>query len=71
MLTADPQKLAELYERIEVVKEDMGDRYLLHPRNFIQHKNKNDDMARDCNLFSDNSERSASLLIHIDDLEWW
>lgn len=67
----DYDKMMELYAKIDAVKEDMGERYRLHPSNFVKHKDKDDDMARDCNLFSDNSERSASLLIHIDDLEWW
>jgi hypothetical protein len=70
-ISPNPDKLMELYERLEVVKEDMGSRYRLHPSNFVKRKSSQDDMARDCNLFSDNSERTASLLIHVDDLEWW
>lgn len=66
----DHNEMMRLYERLESAKESMGDRYLLHPNNFVKHKYKEDDMARDCNLFSDNSERDTSLLIHVDDLSW-
>lgn len=68
MLTADPQKLAELYERIEVVKEDMGTKYLLHPQNYINRRETPYDLVGNSYMSDDNMEFPTSLLISIEDL---
>ena len=68
MLTADPQKLAELYERIEVVKENMGEKYLLHPNNYISRRETPYYLAGNSYLPDDNMEFSSSLLISVEDL---
>lgn len=68
MLTADPQKLAELYERIEVVKEDMGEKYLLHPNNYISRRETPYDLVGNSYLPDNNMEFSTSLLIHVEDI---
>lgn len=68
MLTTDPQKLAELYERIEVAKENLGERYLLHPNNHISRRETPYDLAGNCYMPDDNMEFSPSLLISVEDI---
>jgi hypothetical protein len=68
MLTTDPQKLAELYERIEVAKENLGERYLLHPNNHISRRETPYDLAGNSYLPDDNMEFSSSLLISVEDI---
>lgn len=68
MLTADPQKLAELYERLEVAKEDLGDKYLLHPNNHISRRETPYELAGNSYLPDDNMEFSTSLLISVEDI---
>lgn len=68
MLTADPQKLAELYERIEVAKEDLGTKYLLHPQNYINRRETPYDLVGNSYMPDDNMEFPTSLLISIEDL---
>lgn len=66
MLTADPNKLAELYERLEVAKEELGNKYLLHPNNFIQRRDTPYDLVGNYYMPDDNMEFSTSLLIHVE-----
>lgn len=68
MLNTDPNKLAELYERLEVAKEELGDKYLLHPKNFIQRRETPYDMAGNYYMPDDNMEFSSSLLIGVEDI---
>lgn len=68
MLTANPNKLAELYDRLEVAKEELGSKYLLHPNNFIQRRDTPYDMAGNYYMPDDNMEFSTPLLIHVEDV---
>ncbi len=46
MMNIEPNydEMMKLYDRLETVKQGMGERYLLHPSNFVQNRNKaNDD----------------------------
>ena len=72
MIDIEPNydEMMKLYDRLETVKEKMGDRYLLHPDNFVQNRNKANDDAGDINLFVHRG-RGDTPLVHIDDLEWW
>lgn len=72
MIDIEPNydEMMKLYDRLETAKEKMGDRYLLHPDNFVQNRNKANDDARDINLFVHRG-RGDTPLVHIDDLEWW
>ena len=72
MLDIEPNydEMMRLYDRLETTKASMGDRYLLHPNNFVQHKFKADDSARDIDLCVHRG-RGDTPLVHIDDLEWW
>lgn len=72
MIDIEPNydEMMKLYDRLETAKEKMGDRYLLHPDNFIQNRNKANDDARDINLLVHRG-RGDTPLVHIDDLEWW
>ena len=72
MMNIEPNydEMMKLYDRLETAKEKMGDRYLLHPNNFVQNRSKADDDTRDIDLCVHHS-RSGSPLVHIDDLEWW
>lgn len=68
MLTTNPDELAKLYERIEVAKESLGDKYLLHPKNYISRRETPYDLAGNSYMPDDHMEFSTSLLIRVEDI---
>lgn len=68
MLETNPTELAKLYERLDAVKESMGENYRLHPKNFVKRREPQDDFTGNYYLPDDNMEFSASLLIRAEEL---
>lgn len=68
MLKTNLDKLAQLYERLETAKEQLGDRYLLHPKNFVQRRDTPYDIPGNYYMPDDNMEFSTPLLIHVEDV---
>lgn len=63
MINIEPNydEMMKLYERLETAKEEMGDRYLLHPANFVQKRIKANDSARNSYLHNHYSGSDKAL----------
>ena len=72
MIDIEPNydEMMKLYDRLGTVRQEMGERYLLHPNNFVQNRNKANDDTRDIDMCVHRG-RGDTPLVHIDDLEWW
>lgn len=68
MLETNPTELAKLYERLEAVKESMGENYRLHPKNFVKRREPQDDFTGNYYLPDDNNQLYSSLLIRAEEL---